>query len=35
MEEMLGHLSDPVMMSCTQERLEDYVTRAGRELLRQ
>jgi hypothetical protein len=35
MEEMLAHLSEPVMMSCTQEALEEYVTAAGRELLRQ
>jgi hypothetical protein len=35
MEEMLAHLSAPVMMSCTQEVLEDYVTTAGRELMRQ
>ncbi|MFH9354701.1 hypothetical protein [Kitasatospora sp. NPDC017646] len=35
MEEMLAHLSEPAMMACTQERLEDYVTTAGRELLRQ
>jgi hypothetical protein len=35
MEEMLAHLSGPVMMSSTQEALEDYVTATGRELLRQ
>ncbi|MFF3519036.1 ISKra4 family transposase, partial [Streptomyces sp. NPDC002573] len=35
MEEMLARLSDPVMMACTQEVLEDYVTVAGRELIRQ
>lgn len=35
MEEMFAHLSDPVMMACTQEVLEDYVTVAGRELMRQ
>jgi hypothetical protein len=35
MEEMLAHLSGPVMMACTQEVLEDYVTVAGRELMRQ
>lgn len=35
MEEMLAHLSDPVMTACTQEVLEEYVTSAGRELLRQ
>ncbi|MDT0470007.1 ISKra4 family transposase [Streptomyces gibsoniae] len=35
MEEMLARLSDPLMMACTQEVLEDYVTVAGRELMRQ
>lgn len=35
MEEMLAYLSDPAMMACTQEVLEDYVTVAGRELMRQ
>jgi len=35
MEEMLAHLSEPGMMACTQEMLEEYVTSAGRELLRQ
>ncbi|MEU1596480.1 hypothetical protein ABZ468_27390 [Streptomyces sp. NPDC005708] len=35
MEEMLAHLSDPVLMACTQEKLKDYVTVGGRELLRQ
>lgn len=35
MEEMLAHLSEPGMVSCTQEALEEYVTAAGRELLRQ
>ncbi|QNE77790.1 hypothetical protein F0344_27205 [Streptomyces finlayi] len=34
LDEMVGHLSGPVMMSCTAEALEDYVTTEGRELLR-
>jgi hypothetical protein len=35
MEEMLAHLSAPVMAAATAEALEEYVTEAGRELLRQ
>jgi hypothetical protein len=35
MEEMLVHLSAPAMAGATAEALEEYVTGAGRELLRQ
>ncbi|WP_327258566.1 MULTISPECIES: ISKra4 family transposase [unclassified Streptomyces] len=35
MEEMLAHLSAPAMASATAEGLEDYITAAGREVLRQ
>lgn len=35
LREMVAHLSGPVMMSCTADALEDYVSTSGRELLRQ
>ena len=35
MDDMLERLGGEAMMSCTQEALEDYLTVAGRELLRQ
>ena len=35
MEEMLAHLSAPVIAAATAQALEEYITEAGRELLRQ